>query len=94
MFQLTRERWRGFSAQGSTSPDFPKYLYYNFFFWGSIFPERYPSLPIIYLGNLVNSIDSEVCQCNSVLDFQLFWPQSGVDKSTVLDSLWVENLAI
>ena len=64
------------------------------FLWGSIFPERYPSLPIIYLGNLVNSIDTEVCQCNSVLDFQLFWPQSSVDKSTVLDSLWVENLAI
>lgn len=73
MFQLMRETWLGFSAQSSLSPNFPKYLYYNFFWGGvTIFSERYSSLPIIYLGNLVNSIDTEVCQCNSVLGFQLF----------------------
>ena len=38
----------------------------------TIFSERYSSLPIIYLRNLGNSIDTEVCQCNSVLCFQLF----------------------
>ena len=72
MFQLARETWWGFSAQSSLSPDSPKYLYYNFFGGVTIFSERYSSLPIIYLGNLGNSIDTEVCQCNSVLGFQLF----------------------
>lgn len=70
----------GVQCSESTSPDFPRYLYYNFLGGGSIFPERYPSLPMIYLGNLVNSIDTEFGQCNSVLGFQLFWPQRSVDK--------------
>lgn len=79
MFQLTREIWWGFSAQSlraQISPD----IFIIIFLGGSIFPERYPSLPMIYLGNLVNSIDTEFGQCNSVLGFQLFWPQRSVDK--------------